>query len=252
MSDVALFELAGVSLVIDGAVILDDIDLVIPDTGITVLLGPSGAGKSMLLRLLNRLEVPSAGEVRFRGEPVGAIDPLTLRRRVGMVFQRPAPFPGSVRDNLLVADPGAGDDDLVAALRDARLDAAYLDRSADELSGGEAQRMCLARTLVTGPEALLMDEPTSALDPDARRGLERTAHRLAQGGRPLVWVTHHLEQCSRLADEVVVLIAGRVAGEDERARFLAEDWPSDETDEGAGDDAGAGGEGGDDGGSDRG
>ncbi len=228
MSGTPLFELVGVSLAIDDVTILDDVSLVVPDTGITVLLGPSGAGKSMLLRLLNRLEVPTAGEVRFRGDPVAAIDPLALRRRVGMVFQRPAPFPGTVRDNLLVADPAADADQLAAALRDARLDAAYLDRSADELSGGEAQRMCLARTLVTRPEALLMDEPTSALDPEARRGLERTAHRLAEGGRTLVWVTHDLDQAGRLADDVLVLIGGRVASEDERARFLADDWTTDE------------------------
>ena len=125
----------------------------IADGGITVVVGPSGAGKSMVLRLLNRLEVPTAGEVRFRGRPVSDLDPLALRRRVGMVFQRPAPFPGTVRDNLHVADPDAGDDALVAALRAARLDAAFLDRSADELSGGEAQRMCLARTLVTRPRS---------------------------------------------------------------------------------------------------
>jgi putative ABC transport system ATP-binding protein len=221
LTAVPLFELAGVSLAIDGVTILDDVTLEVPDAGITVLVGPSGAGKSMLLRLLNRLEVPSAGQVRFRGEPLDALDPLALRRRVGMVFQRPAPFPGTVRDNLLVADPGAGDGDLREALAAARLDARYLDRDADELSGGEAQRMCLARTLVTRPEALLMDEPTSALDPDARRGLERTARRLADDGRPLVWVTHDLEQADALADELLVLIAGRLAPAADRERFLA-------------------------------
>jgi len=231
MSTLALFELVGVSLAIDGTVILDDVDLVVRDSGITVVVGPSGAGKSMLLRLLNRLEVPSEGEVRFRGEPVASIDPLALRRQVGMVFQRPAPFPGTVRDNLLVADPDAADDALVSALVAARLGADFLDRSADELSGGEAQRMCLARTLVTGPDALLMDEPTSALDPDARRGLERTARRLVEGGRPVVWVTHDLGQASRLADEVVVMIDGRVAGEDARARFLADDEVDDDADD---------------------
>jgi putative ABC transport system ATP-binding protein len=218
-----LFELSGVSLVIDDTTILADVDLAVPDRGITVLVGPSGAGKSTLLRLLNRLDVPTAGEVRFRGEPVDAIDPLALRRRVGMVFQRPAPFPGTVRDNLLVADPGGSDDELRAALDDARLDARFLDRDADELSGGEAQRMCLARTLVTRPEAVLMDEPTSSLDPDARGGLERTARRLADGGRPLVWVTHDLDQAGRLADDLVVLIAGRIATGADRERFLAED-----------------------------
>lgn len=191
-----------------------------PAQGITVLLGPSGAGKSMILRLLNRLEVPTAGEVRFRGEPVASLDPRLLRRRVGMVFQRPAPFPGTVRDNLHVADPAASGEALAGALSDAGLDPGYLDRSADQLSGGEAQRMCLARTLVTGPEVLLMDEPTSALDPDARLHLERTARRLADRGRAMVWVTHDLQQADRLADDVVVVIDGRIASANERERFL--------------------------------
>jgi putative ABC transport system ATP-binding protein len=232
-SGVPLLELEGVSLVIDDAVILEGIDLAIADAGITVVVGPSGAGKSMLLRLLNRLEVPTSGDVRFRGSSVSGLDPLALRRRVGMVFQRPAPFPGTVRDNLLVADPGADDEALLAALADARLGPEYLDRDADELSGGEAQRMCLARTLVTGPEALLMDEPTSALDRDATRGLERTARRLATAGRPLVWVTHDLEQCERLADAVVVLIDGHLAGAQERERFLSGDDVSDDEEEAA-------------------
>ena len=212
------------SLEIDGTTILDHVDLAIADGGITVLVGPSGAGKSTLLRLLNRLEVPTSGEVRFRGRPLADLDVLALRRRVGMVFQRPAPFPGTVRDNLHVADPDADEEALVAALRAARLDAGFLDRPADDLSGGEAQRMCLARTLVTQPEVLLMDEPTSALDPEARRSLERTAIRLADEGRELVWVTHDLEQARRLGGEIVVLVGGRIAGEADRARFLAEDW----------------------------
>jgi putative ABC transport system ATP-binding protein len=218
-----LFELDGVSLALGDATVLDGIDLTVPDDGITVVVGPSGAGKSMLLRLLNRLEVPTAGTVRYRGRSLDDLDPLALRRRVGMVFQRPAPFPGTVRDNLAVADPdpAGGEDDYVAALRDAGLDAGFLDRSADELSGGEAQRMCLARTLVTRPDALLMDEPTAALDPDARQRLERTARGLADGGRPLVWVTHDLDQCRRLADRTVVLVGGRLAGEQARERFLA-------------------------------
>ena len=218
-----LFELDGVSLEIDDRRILRGISLAVSDDGITVLLGPSGAGKTMILRLLNRLEVPTAGVVRFRGEPVTSIDPLALRRRVGMVFQRPAPFPGTVRDNLQVADPAATDDALLAALSGAGLPPGFLDRPADDLSGGESQRMCLARTLVTRPEVLLMDEPTSALDPDARRRLERTARDLATEGRPLVWVTHDLEQADRLADDVLVVIDGRVASAEERDRFLKED-----------------------------
>ena len=218
-----LFQLAGVSLRLGDATVLDHIDLTLSGTGITVVVGPSGAGKSMLLRLLNRLEVPSEGEISFRGRPLDTLDPLALRRQVGMVFQRPAPFPGTVRDNLAVADPDpeGGDGDYIAALRSADLGPEFLDRSADELSGGEAQRMCLARTLVTHPSALLMDEPTAALDRDARLRLERTARTLADEGRPLVWVTHDLDQCERLADETVVLVAGRVAEGGTRERFLA-------------------------------
>jgi putative ABC transport system ATP-binding protein len=217
-----LFELDAVVLEIDGRPVLRGLSLAISDDGITVLLGPSGAGKTMILRLLNRLEVPTSGTVRFRGEPVASIDPLALRRRVGMVFQRPAPFPGTVRDNLLVADPAASDEALLAALAGAGLAPTFLDRSADDLSGGESQRMCLARTLVTQPEVLLMDEPTSALDPDARHRLERTARDLAAEGRPVVWVTHDLDQADRLADDVLVVIDGRLASADERDRFLKE------------------------------
>jgi putative ABC transport system ATP-binding protein len=239
MATPPLFELADVCLEIDGTRILDHVDLTIAAGGITVLVGPSGAGKSTLLRLLDRLEVPTSGEVRFRGERVAELDPLALRRQVGMVFQTPAPFPGTVRDNLLVADPGASDDDLVEALRAARLDAAFLGRPADDLSGGEAQRMCLARTLVTRPDVLLMDEPTSALDPDARRRLERTARRLAGDGHDMVWVTHDLDQADRLADDLVVLVAGRVADDGERARYLArrDDDLDDDLDDEADDEA---------------
>jgi putative ABC transport system ATP-binding protein len=233
-----LFELVKVSLVIDGQRALDELSLEVPADGITVLLGPSGAGKTMTLRLLNRLEVATAGEVRFRGSPIESLDPLVLRRRVGMVFQRPAVFPGTVRDNLLVAAPEASEAYLVECLDAAGLDAAMIDRVGDELSGGEAQRMCLARTLATQPEVLLMDEPTSALDPRARRRLEATAQRLAAAGRPMVWVTHDLDQAERLADHRLVLVAGRLATDEEIAAYLAETEDDDgDADSGESDDA---------------
>jgi putative ABC transport system ATP-binding protein len=217
-----LFELDEVRLVLDGHRILDGLTLGVPDGGITVLLGPSGAGKSMTLRLLNRLEVPTSGEVRFRGEDIASLDPLRLRRRVGMVFQRPAVFPGTVRDNLRVASPEADDTALAGFLDAGGLDPGMIDRVGDELSGGEAQRLCLARTLATRPEVLLMDEPTSALDPTARHHLEATARRLADGGMPMVWVTHDLGQAERLADHRLVLVAGRLAGDEEVRRYLAQ------------------------------
>jgi putative ABC transport system ATP-binding protein len=226
----ALFDLDDVSLEVDGRRVLDGVTLAFPDRGITVIVGPSGGGKTTLLRLLNRLEVPTSGEIRFRGEPLDALDPLVLRRRVGMVFQRPAPFPGSVRDNLLVADPAAANGSLSAALDAAGLGESFLDRSADDLSGGETQRLCLARTLVTEPEVLLMDEPTSALDRGSQRLLEATARRLAAGGRPVLWVTHDLDQAERLADECVVVVDGHLASDAERDRYLSTASSGDESD----------------------
>lgn len=216
---VSLFAYEGVAVHLGGERVLDGVDAAVPDGALTCLVGPSGSGKSTLLRLGNRLVVPSAGVVRFRGEDVASIDPLRLRRRVGMVFQRPTPFPGTGRDNLLVAVRGAtrarrgappvDDAVLLAALARTELPAAFLDRDVDGLSGGEAQRLCLARTLVTEPEVLLLDEPTSALDHTARTALERLARALCDAGTPVVWVTHDHAQVRRLADHVVVLDAGR-------------------------------------------
>jgi len=183
----------------------------IPADGVTVLVGPSGAGKSTLLRLCNRLDVPDEGQVRYCDRDVAGLEPLALRRRVGMIFQRPTPFPGTVADNLHVAVPGLDDAAAADALVRVSLDASFLDRDARELSGGEAQRMCLARTLVTGPEVVLMDEPTSSVDPAATRALEGLARALAASGVSVVWITHDLEQMWRIADHVVVVVAGRIA-----------------------------------------
>jgi putative ABC transport system ATP-binding protein len=152
--------------------------------------------------------------VRFRGDDVAALDPLTHRQRVGMVFQRPTPFPGTVRDNLLVAHRHATEDQMEAALDRAALDRSFLDRIADDLSGGEAQRVCLARTLVTDPEVLLMDEPTSALDGAATRVLEELACGLAcaEHAVPVLWVTHDRNQVERIASSRLIVEEGRVRG----------------------------------------
>lgn len=189
---------------------LRDVSARLPSTGITAVAGPSGAGKTTLLRLCNRLEVPTSGRVTFRGEDVAALDPLQLRRDVGMVFQRPVMLAGTVRDNLRVAAPRAAEDDLAQALRQVALDPGLLDRPGGELSGGEAQRVALARTLVTAPQVLLLDEPTSALDAGPRRVFEDLCLRLAGSGIPVLWVTHDLDQLRRVADTVLLLAAGRV------------------------------------------
>ncbi|HEX8160000.1 MAG TPA: ATP-binding cassette domain-containing protein [Solirubrobacteraceae bacterium] len=189
---------------------LDGLNASLPDGGLSVVAGPSGAGKSTLLRLCNRLEVPSEGCVRHRGKDVAQRDPLVLRREVAMVFQRPVTFAGTVRDNLREAAPASDDDDGLAELLErAGLGRAFLDRDAVELSGGEAQRACLARALATQPRVLLMDEPTSSLDGEAAAVLERLARALVDDGTPVVWVTHSQEQMRRLADHVLLIADGR-------------------------------------------
>jgi putative ABC transport system ATP-binding protein len=192
--------------------ILDEVTATIPAAGITVVSGPSGAGKTTLLRLCNRLEVPDAGTVRYRAQPLDRLDPLVLRRRVGMVFQRPAPFPGTVADNLAVAHPHAGTEQLTTALTRVALDPALLNQEARTLSGGELQRMCLARTLVTQPETLLLDEPTSALDDQPKRVFEHTARDLAAQGITIIWVTHDDAQAARVADRIYQLRDGHLTG----------------------------------------
>ena len=205
---------------IDGRRALNEVSCTVEASGITVVLGPSGSGKTTLLRLCNRLTVPTSGKISYRGESLDAVDPLALRRAVGMVFQRPTPFAGSVRDNLQVAVADAGDNAMSALLTSVGLDRSFLDRDAQSLSGGEAQRVCLARTMLTEPEAVLLDEPTSALDVDARLAFERLMRGIADAGTPVVWVTHDLEQARRVGDRSIVLVEGRLGSEEEARHFI--------------------------------
>ena len=209
--DAMAFAFERVTVFRAGRRVLDEITASIPAAGITVVSGPSGAGKTTLLRLCNRLEVPDAGTVSYRGQHLEELDPLVLRRRVGMVFQRPTAFPGSVADNLAVAHPDASTEELRTALQQVALDPALLDQEARTLSGGELQRMCLARTLVTRPETLLLDEPTSALDAQPKQVFEITTRELAARGITIIWVTHDDAQAARVADRIYQLREGHLA-----------------------------------------
>lgn len=186
---------------------LDGVRAEVAGAGITAISGPSGAGKSTLLRLCNRLVAPAAGVVRYRGEDLARRDALAHRREVAMVFQQPVLFPGTVADNVRVAAPDADDDAIAALLERAALDASFAGRSADELSGGEAQRTCLARALATRPRVLLADEPASALDAANAHQLEQLLRDLDV---PVLLVTHDDAQRDRLADAVLELREGRV------------------------------------------
>lgn len=193
-----------------GAPILEGITVDIPCEGITALVGPSGSGKSTLLRLLNRLDEPLAGTISLDGRPLEAWPPAELRRRVGMVFQKPPIFDGDVMDNFRVADPEISVERAHHVLDHVGLSAELIDRRAVDLSGGEAQRMCVARALLTEPMVLLADEPTAALDHVARRTIEDLGLEVAGSGVPIVWVTHDTDQLRRLADHAVVLIDGGI------------------------------------------
>jgi putative ABC transport system ATP-binding protein len=210
-ADGASFSFEHVGVTRDGVDLLRDVDVSLPGRGITVIVGPSGAGKSTLLRCCNRLEVPSRGVVRFHGDDVASLDPLVLRRRVAMVFQAPVVFPGTVFDNLRAGAPALATADGERLLARVGIDPEYATRAADTLSGGEAQRVVVARALATEPVVLLADEPTSALDERATGRLEHLALDLAGGGMAILWVTHDLAQARRIADHVVVLDGGRVA-----------------------------------------
>ena len=211
MSSPDAFELIGVSAgPVDGDPILRSIDLVIPANGVTVLAGPSGAGKSTLLRLLNRLDDPVAGEIRWRGRALTEWAPTDLRRQVAMVFQRPPLFAGTVLDNLRVASADVGAERAGHVLERVGLHAELLGQDAESLSGGEAQRMCVARALLTEPAVLLADEPTAALDRASRATVEDLGRRLADSGVAVIWVSHDTDQLRRLADHVIVLADGAV------------------------------------------
>ena len=189
---------------------LHQINVMIPDQKLTVIAGASGSGKSTLLRCCNRLEVPSSGSLHYLGDEISSLDPLTHRRRVAMVFQHPVAFPGSVLENLRAACSELSRDNAERLCDRVALKGELLDREADTLSGGEAQRMVIARALASGPRVLLADEPTSALDADAASRLEALAVSLVEEGIPVVWVTHDRDQIWRLAQHLIVLKAGKV------------------------------------------
>ena len=213
---------------------LFDIDLAIAPRGVTALIGPSGCGKSTFLRSVNRLNelIPGArrtGEIRLDGENIyqKGMDIVTLRQRVGMVFQRWNPFPRSIYDNVaygprINAGPKRSELDGIveSALRRAALWEEVKDRLRDSalaLSGGQQQRLCIARALANDPEVLLLDEPASALDPIATQKIEELIDELKRE-ITIVIVTHNLQQAARISDRTAFFYLGKLieVGETQR------------------------------------
>jgi ABC-type methionine transport system ATPase subunit len=210
-----LLDVHNLALDRSGKTVLHGVSFSVRRGEILMLIGPSGGGKSSLLRCLNRLENPAPGAVFLDGEDVTTLDVLALRRRVGMVFQQPAMFPGTVADNVRYGPALAGerlsDDRVHDLLTMVTLDPALSTHPAQELSGGQAQRVAVARALANTPCMLLLDEPTSALDPIATHKIEETLCDLrARLNLTLIWVSHAVEQAQRVGDRALLLDAGRV------------------------------------------
>ena len=204
---------------------LKDVNLSIEEKEITAFIGPSGCGKSTLLKTLNRMNdlvegCKITGDVLLDGEDIyGNMDPTILRKRVGMVFQKPNPFPMSIYDNVAYGPRTHGvrgkaklDDIVERSLRNAAIWDELKDRLKKDalgLSGGQQQRLCIARALAVEPEVLLMDEPTSALDPISTSKIEDLAVMLKQD-YTIVMVTHNMQQAARISDKTAFFLLGEV------------------------------------------
>ena len=205
---------------------LKDISLTIPEKKITALIGPSGCGKSTFLKSLNRMNdlipgVRITGDIRYRGTDIFSkeVDVNQLRKEIGMVFQKPNPFPMSIYDNVAYGPRTHGitgrarlDDIVERALRGAAIWDEVKDRlkkNALGLSGGQQQRLCIARALAVEPQVLLMDEPTSALDPISTSRIEELAMELKEKYTILI-VTHNMQQAVRISDNTAFFLLGEL------------------------------------------
>ena len=234
----AILEINDFHVWIEGSHILDSINLTIQKNCITCIIGPSGSGKSTLIRSLNRIDDASEGftlqgTIQFKSTDIHTkgVDLEELRRNIGMVFQKPCVFPKSIKENVLFGIRRLQKLSKAAALRivEDNLRAVSLweevthrlDASADSLSLGQQQRLCLARTLAVRPQVLLLDEPTSSLDPTSTRAIENLMLRL-KSNYPIVFVTHNLKQAKRIADRVAFMCKGRIVEEGLKEKLFSQ------------------------------
>ena len=230
------FEIRNLNLHYGSFRALKNVNLDIPEKQITAFIGPSGCGKSTLLKTLNRMNdlvegCKIDGSVKLTGQDIyGRVDVNQLRKRVGMVFQKPNPFPMSIYDNIAYGPRTHGvrsraklDAIVEQSLRDAAIWDEVKDRlkkSALGLSGGQQQRLCIARALAVQPEVLLMDEPTSALDPISTNKVEDLAISL-KDRYTIIIVTHNMQQALRIADRTAFFLLGEVIEVDETEKLFS-------------------------------
>ena len=197
-----------------GKILVEDVSFTMDRGEVLALVGPSGAGKSSLLRLLNRLDEPTKGTVFVEGQNYHELSPVDLRRRLGLVTQRPFLFPGTVEDNLQFGPRQRGELLSSTAIEELLLRVGlhgYAIRNVANLSGGEAQRVSVARTLANSPLILLLDEPTSSLDEASKREVEMLIQSIVSNDKlTCIIVTHDDAQALRIAQRAIFLEAGRV------------------------------------------
>jgi putative ABC transport system ATP-binding protein len=202
------------SRVVGNKKLVDNISLEVFRGAVMAIVGSSGAGKSSFLRLLNRLDEPTNGTVYLQGTDYRTILPRKLRERVGMVMQAPYLFPGSVAENIRFGPRQRGEvlaDEQIEQILDRVGLGGYEDQDTNHLSGGEAQRVSLARTLANSPDFLLLDEPTSALDDAAERSVEELLLQIiSEENLTCLIVTHDMAQAARLAKQAVLIDSGRL------------------------------------------
>ena len=239
--DDPVFATEGLSVHYSGKPAVLDVSVKIAARQITAFIGPSGCGKSTILRCFDRMNdlIPGAkvgGIVRYHGlDLYGAdVDPVQVRKRIGMVFQKPNPFPKSIYDNVafgprVLGMKGNMDEVVETALRRASLWDDVKDRLKDNafgMSGGQQQRLCIARALATNPDVLLMDEPCSALDPISTGRIEDLMHELKETVS-IVIVTHNMQQAARVSDRTAFFIVDLSGGEEQRIGRLIEYGPTE-------------------------
>lgn len=211
---IAMLETRHLSRNIGQRLLVNDVSVRVSAGEILAVVGPSGAGKSSFLRLLNRLDEPTAGTVLLESTDYRSIAPQELRRRVGMVMQTAFLFPGTISANIAFGPRQRGEvmaPTQIATLLERVGLSGFAERDIGNLSGGEAQRVALARTLANAPQVLLLDEPTSALDEASVRGVEELVLGLVRERRmACVIVTHNRQQAIRLADRTMIIEAGRL------------------------------------------
>ena len=236
-----VFEAEKINVFYGKALALRDVDMRIYRNRVTAFIGPSGCGKSTLIRCFNRMNdlIPAArveGTVRYHGVDLygNEIDSVQVRKRIGMVFQKPNPFPKSIYDNIafgpkVLGMKGSMDQIVEQALRRASLWDDVKDRLKDNafgMSGGQQQRLCIARALATNPDVLLMDEPCSALDPISTGRIEDLMHELKETVS-IVIVTHNMQQAARVSDRTAFFIVDMGSSEEARIGRLVEYGPTD-------------------------